>query len=124
MKNNSFYVVMLFAIIMLLQVIVTAANHARIRQVERQFNSAMEQVSIMEHETIQTEANYDDALNDLYRRVEDHNEIINRIKDRFEYHVNIDREGYDIYTSDGRLIGRSPAGESKTLDAIFINDNL
>jgi hypothetical protein len=41
----------------------------------------------------------------------------------YEYHMNIDLEGYTIYSQDGTTIGRIPYGTQKALDTIFINDN-
>lgn len=42
---------------------------------------------------------------------------------QYEYHINIDQTGYDIYNSQCEFIGRAPFGEGETLDNIFITDN-
>lgn len=41
----------------------------------------------------------------------------------YEYHVNIDLDGYDVYNETGTQIGYVPYQDCNTLDSIFIADN-
>lgn len=123
MKNAvNFYVIMAFALICLIITILTSVNHARIMALERRLDTTLEHLAIFEDATIETEANYDAVLNDLYETLHLHEEEIQRIGNQYEYHVNLEPWGYMVYDSEGRAIGAAPV-EDSPLDMIFIKDN-
>jgi len=41
----------------------------------------------------------------------------------YEYHIDIDNDGYTVYSQDGTTIGYIQYGTQTALDTIFINDN-